>query len=109
MRPSRQVRPLSRMEVEDLDQTYRVTNSANVRTRCQIILLSNEGYAPSAIAQGSVSVKTPSCVGLIGMRPRDWRRWGDNLDRGGLPRADDFYDQVLDARVDHEPDRKSVV
>ncbi len=50
MRPSRQVRPLSRTEVEDLDQTYRVTNSADVRSRCQIILLSNEGYSPSEIA-----------------------------------------------------------
>lgn len=50
MRPPRQVRPLTRVEVEDLDQSYRVTNSADVRSRCQIVLLSNEGLSSAEIA-----------------------------------------------------------
>ena len=51
MRPSRRVRLLDSAEVSSLDQTYRVTNDANLRTRCQIILLSNDGCSTPEVAR----------------------------------------------------------
>ena len=44
-----------------------------------------------------------SCTGLNSLRSRDWQRWTASRDRGGLPIADDLYDQVLDATVDQSP------
>jgi transposase len=51
MRPSRHVRSLCQDEVVDLDQTYRATNSADLRSRCQIVLLSHDGYATAQVAK----------------------------------------------------------
>jgi len=51
MRPSRRVRELRDAEVADLDRTYRATNNADLRTRCQIILLSNEDFSAPQIAR----------------------------------------------------------
>ena len=45
------VHTLSTKEVNSLEGLYRQTNEANVRSRCQMILLSNEGLSPSQIAQ----------------------------------------------------------
>ncbi len=51
MRPSRQVRKLSDAEVTNLDQSYRTTNNADLRTRCQIVLLSSEGFSTPQVAK----------------------------------------------------------
>jgi transposase len=51
MRPSRHVRTLDDSERASLDQFYRTTNNADLRTRCQIILLSSEGYSTSQVAK----------------------------------------------------------
>jgi transposase len=51
MRPSRHVRQLSGSEVADLDRSYRTTSNADLRTRCQIILLSSEGFSTSQVAK----------------------------------------------------------
>ena len=47
---ARYVRSLSREEQKALRELYRRTNKADVRTRCQMILLSSEEYAVSKIA-----------------------------------------------------------
>ena len=45
------VHPLSEQEIESLKQLYRETNNADVRNRCDMILLSNEGLSPTKIAE----------------------------------------------------------
>lgn len=47
----RNVRKVSEAEYFELDQIYRVTNSAEMRTRCHIVLLSSEGYSTAEIAR----------------------------------------------------------
>lgn len=45
------VHTLSAKEVNALEDLYRRTNEANVRSRCQMILLSNEGLSPPQIGK----------------------------------------------------------
>lgn len=45
------VHTLSTKEVDALEDLYRQTKEANVRSRCQMILLSNDGLSPPQIAQ----------------------------------------------------------
>lgn len=45
------VHTLSTQEVNELEELYRNTNEADVRSRCQMVLLSNEGLSPPQIAQ----------------------------------------------------------
>ena len=45
------VHALSDEEIQQLEQLYRNTKDANVRTRCDMILLSNEGLSPPEIAR----------------------------------------------------------
>lgn len=47
---ARYVRSLSKEEQKALRELYRRTDKADVRTRCQMILLSSEEYAVSKIA-----------------------------------------------------------
>jgi len=46
----RYVRSLSKIEQAALRELYRQTTNADVRTRCQMILLSSQEYAVSKIA-----------------------------------------------------------
>lgn len=50
MPEARYVRNLSKAEQHALRELYRQTQNADVRTRCQMILLSAEAYAVSEIA-----------------------------------------------------------
>lgn len=50
MPESRYVRSLSRAEQKALRELYRGTHSADVRTRCQMILMSAQEYVVSEIA-----------------------------------------------------------
>jgi transposase len=45
------VHTLSDKEIQQLEQLYRDTKDADVRTRCGMILLSNEGLSPPEIAR----------------------------------------------------------
>lgn len=45
-----QVHPLSEQEVSELKRLHRQTTDANVRSRCDMILLSNESLSPPQIA-----------------------------------------------------------
>ena len=45
------VHTLSEKEIQALEQLHRETNNANVRSRCDMILWSNEGLSPPQIAE----------------------------------------------------------
>ena len=47
----KRVHALSEKEIQELEQLYRDTRNADVRTRCDMILLSNKGLSPPKIAQ----------------------------------------------------------
>jgi len=51
MPEARYVRRLSKAEQKALQELYRRTQNADVRTRCQMILLSAQEYAVSKIAE----------------------------------------------------------
>ncbi len=46
-----QVHSLTEQEINELTHLHRRTNDANVRSRCDMILLSNESLSPSQIAK----------------------------------------------------------
>ena len=84
MPEARYVRSLSNAEQKALRELYRQTQDADVRTRCQMILLSSQEYAVSEIA--SLTLFNEDSVlywldryehqGLAGLedRPRSGRR-----------------------------------
>ena len=51
MPAARSVRTLTEEEKQDLRKLYRQTDKADLRTRCQMILLSAEGYTVADIAR----------------------------------------------------------
>jgi len=51
MPEARYVRSLSKVEQKALRELYRQTQNADVRTRCQMILLSSQEYGVSEIAE----------------------------------------------------------
>ena len=77
MRPFRRVRSLDLVEVSSLEESYRVSNDADVRTRCQIILLSNEGRSTSEIAR------------LVRFSEDTVLYWVDRFEAEGLPGLED--------------------
>jgi transposase len=50
MPPARRVRILTAEETEALQRLYRQTDQADIRTRCQMILLSAQGHSIADIA-----------------------------------------------------------
>jgi transposase len=77
VRPSRHVRDLSQAEVADLDQAYRATDSADLRSRCQIILLSHEGYTTAQTAK------------LVRFSEDTILYWLDRYEAEGVPALED--------------------
>ena len=83
MPETRYVRSLSNTEQKALRELYRQTQNANIRTRCQMILLSAQEYTVAEIAE--LTLFTEDCVlywldryesqGLVGLedRPRSGR------------------------------------
>ena len=81
---ARYVRSLSKEEQKALRELYRRTDKADVRTRCQMILLSSEEYAVSKIADLTLFNEDSILYwfdryeqdGLVGLedRPRPGRR-----------------------------------
>ena len=51
MPAGRYIRTLTETEKQDLRKAYRLTEKADLRTRCQMILLSAEGYSVAEIAR----------------------------------------------------------
>lgn len=81
---ARYVRSLSKEEQKALRELYRRTDKADVRTRCQMILLSSEAYAVNKIADLTLFTEDSILYwfdryeqdGLAGLedRPRTGRR-----------------------------------
>ena len=70
---TRYVHHLNHEEVHNLKQRHRQTNDADVRSRCEMLLLSNEGLSPRQIAQ------------RVRFSGRTVRRWIDRYEMQGLP------------------------
>ena len=51
MPTGRSIRTLTETEKQELRKLYRLTDRADLRTRCQMILLSAEGYSVAEIAR----------------------------------------------------------
>lgn len=47
-----QVHSLTEKEIQELKRLHQQTTDANVRSRCDMILWSNEGLSPPQIAKG---------------------------------------------------------
>ena len=77
MPASRHIRPLPEATLRELDQQYRATNSADLRTRCQIILLSHEAYSVPQIAK------------LVRFSEDTILYWIGRFDSEGLPGLED--------------------
>jgi transposase len=51
MPAARSIRKLTEAEMQELRELYHQTDKADLRTRCQMILLSAEGYSVAEIAR----------------------------------------------------------
>jgi hypothetical protein len=51
MPAARSIRKLTETEIQELRKRYRQTDEADLRTRCQMILFSAEGYSVAEIAR----------------------------------------------------------
>ena len=97
------VHTLSDKEIQQLEQLYRDTKNADVRTRCQMILLSNEGLSPPAIARRirfsretvARFIKRYNAEGVAGL--------ADKPRSGRPPRVTDDYISQLLAAVEQAP------
>jgi transposase len=77
MPEARYVRSLSKAEEKALRELYRQTENADVRTRCQMILLSAQEYSISEIAD------------LTLFNEDSVRYWLDRYESSGLPGLED--------------------
>ena len=77
MPPARHVRTLTAEETEALRQLYRQTAQADIRTRCQMILLSVQGHPIADIAA------------LTFFDEDSVRYWFDRYETEGLPGLED--------------------
>lgn len=98
-----QVHALSNDEVTELEELHRRTKDADVRSRCQMILLSNEGLSPPQIAEQvrfhrrtvTRYIQRYEAEGIDGLptRPRS----------GRSPKATKAYTSLLLQAVDQVP------
>ena len=77
MRPGRHIRQLNDQERAALRQLYRQTEDADVRSRCQMILLSADGHGVGEIAR------------LILFDENSVLFWFDRYEVGGLAGLED--------------------
>jgi transposase len=92
------VHKLSAKEIQELKQLYRDTKNADVRTRCDMILLSNEGLSPPKIAQ-RVRFSRETVVRFIKRYNEEGIAGLANKPRSGRPRrvTDEYLSQLSEA------------
>ncbi len=92
------VHTLSDREIQELEQLYRDTKNADVRTRCDMILLSNEGLSPPKIAQ-RVRFSHDTVVRFVKRYNQEGIAGLANRPRPGRPRrvTDEYLAQLRDA------------
>jgi transposase len=92
------VHTLSDREIQELEQLYRDTKNADARTRCAMILLSNEGLSPPKIAQ-HVRFSHDTVVRFIKRYNREGIAGLHSKPRPGRPRrvTDQYLTQLSEA------------
>jgi transposase len=94
---------LSDDEVKALERLHRETNDANVRTRCDMILLSNDGLSPPRIAK-RIRFSRYTVVRFIQRYEAEGLRGLYTKPRSGRPRrVTPDYEAELLAAVEKEP------
>jgi transposase len=97
------VHTLSDDEVEALERLHRETNDADVRSRCDMILLSNNGLSPPWIAK-RVRFSRSTVVRFIQRYETEGRQGLYTKPRSGRPRCVTLeYEARLLAAVEKEP------
>lgn len=97
------VRLLSHLEVDQLKRLHRTTQDADVRSRCDMILLSAEGCSPPQIAQ-RVRFSRHTVVRYIRRYEQEGLNGLFTRPRSGRPpRATAAYCSKLVAAVEHPP------
>ena len=97
------VHPLSEEEIQALKQLHRETNDANIRSRCDMILWSNEGLSPPKIA-ARVRFSRDTVVRYIQRYEAEGRSGLLTKPRSGRPRrATDEYVAKLLESVEKSP------
>lgn len=97
------VHTLSEEEVEGLEQLHQQTKDANVRSRCDMVLWSNEGLSPPQIAQ-RVRFSRETVVGYIKRYQAEGLTGLFTKPRPGRPRrVTAEYEAGLLATVEQEP------
>jgi len=92
------VHPLTDREIQELVQLYRDTKNAGVRTRCDMILLSNKGLSPPEIAQ-RVRFSRDTVVRFIKRYDQEGIAGLADKPRSGRPRrvTDEYLAQLSEA------------
>lgn len=97
------VHTLSDKEIQQLEQLYRDTKDADVRTRCDMILLSNEGLSPPEIAY-RVRFSRETVVRFIKRYDKEGiAGLADKPRSGRPPRVTDDYATQLLAAIEQAP------
>jgi transposase len=97
------IHTLSDDEVEALEQLHREANDADVRSRCDMILLSNDGLSPPQIAK-RVRFSRSTVVRFIQRYETEGRQGLYTKPRSGRPRrVTPEYEAKLLATVEKEP------
>jgi transposase len=97
------VHTLSAQEVKSLEQLHRETNDADVRSRCDMILLSNEGLSPPQIAR-RVRFSRYTVVRFVQRYEAEGLPGLHTKPRSGRPRRTTAeYEAKLLAAVEKEP------
>ena len=97
------VHELSTEEVEALRRLHRETDEADVRSRCDMILWSNQGLSPPQIAE-RVRFSDETVRRWIGRYEADGIRGLLTKPRSGRPRrVTAAYEQLLNETVDQAP------
>ena len=82
---------------------HRQTKDADLRTRCQMILLSAAGHAVAEIADLTLFDENTSCTGSTATRRQVSLDWRIALGPGGRPKGDERYQADLQTAVDRDP------
>lgn len=97
------VHTLSEKEIQQLEQLYRDTKNADVRTRCDMILSSNEGLSPPEIAH-RVRFSRSTVVRFIKRYNQEGIAGLADRPRSGRPRqVTDEYLTQLSAAIEQAP------
>ena len=103
MRPGRHIRQLNDEERVALRQLYRQTKDADVRSRCQMILLSADGHGVGDIARLTLFDENSVLFWFDRYEAQGLDGLDDRPKSGRPPKVDKPYRDALQATVEQEP------